>query len=110
MLHFFALCMDLFCQVVVVLQSSRKDKYDNIKKYLCVDFPIPSQCVLARTLSRPQALLTVATKIALQIVCKIGGELWTVEIPVRQGLDSIDSVFTYSIIFICIFTYFTNWL
>lgn len=73
----------------MVLQSSRKDKYDNIKKFLCVDYPIPSQCVLSRTLSRPQALMTVATKIAMQMVCKIGGELWTVEIPVRQALDNL---------------------
>lgn len=66
----------------MVLPSNRKDKYDNIKKYLCVDCPVPSQCVVARTLSRPQALMTVATKIALQMACKMGGELWSVEIPV----------------------------
>lgn len=66
----------------MVLPSNRKDKYDNVKKYLCVDCPVPSQCVVARTLSRPQALMTVATKIALQMACKMGGELWSVEIPV----------------------------
>ncbi|CAL8343202.1 unnamed protein product [Lota lota] len=77
--------------VVVVLPSNRKDKYDSVKKYLCVDCPTPSQCVVSRTLSRPQALMTVATKIALQIACKMGGELWTVEIPLKQlmivGID-----------------------
>ncbi|XP_054611859.1 piwi-like protein 1 [Dunckerocampus dactyliophorus] len=77
--------------VVVILSSNRKDKYDSIKKYLCVDCPTPSQCVLARTLSRPQALMTIATKIALQMACKIGGELWSVEIPLKQlmivGID-----------------------
>ncbi|KAF3696050.1 Piwi-like protein 1 [Channa argus] len=77
--------------VVVVLPSNRKDKYDSIKKYLCVDCPTPSQCVLSRTLSRPQALMTVATKIVLQMACKMGGELWSVEIPLKQlmivGID-----------------------
>ncbi|XP_077570635.1 piwi-like protein 1 [Stigmatopora nigra] len=77
--------------VVVILSSSRKDKYDSVKKYLCVDCPTPSQCALARTLSRPQALMTVATKIALQMSAKIGGELWSVEIPLKQlmivGID-----------------------
>ncbi|XP_043967319.1 piwi-like protein 1 [Gambusia affinis] len=77
--------------VVVVLPNSNKDKYDSIKKYLCVDCPTPSQCVVARTLSRPQALMTVATKIALQMACKMGGELWSVEIPLKQlmivGID-----------------------
>ncbi|XP_029016531.1 piwi-like protein 1 [Betta splendens] len=77
--------------VVVVLPNNRKDKYDAVKKYLCVDCPTPSQCVLSRTLSRPQALMTVATKIALQLACKMGGELWSVEIPLKQlmivGID-----------------------
>ncbi|XP_070759890.1 piwi-like protein 1 isoform X2 [Enoplosus armatus] len=77
--------------VVVVLPSNRKDKYDSVKKYLCVDCPTPSQCVISRTLSRPQTLMTVATKIALQMVCKMGGELWSVEIPLKQlmivGID-----------------------
>ncbi|XP_064025078.1 piwi-like protein 1 [Pogoniulus pusillus] len=76
---------------VFILSSSRKDKYDAIKKYLCTDCPIPSQCVLARTLSKPQTAMAVATKIALQMNCKMGGELWTVEIPLKQvmivGID-----------------------
>ncbi|XP_060893634.1 piwi-like protein 1 [Labrus mixtus] len=77
--------------VVVVLPSNRKDKYDTVKKYLCVECPIPSQCVVTRTISKPQALMTVATKIALQMACKMGGELWSVEIPLKQlmivGID-----------------------
>uniref|UniRef100_A0A8C9X044 Piwi-like RNA-mediated gene silencing 1 n=1 Tax=Sander lucioperca TaxID=283035 RepID=A0A8C9X044_SANLU len=80
-----------FCQVVVVLPSNRKDKYDSVKKYLCVDCPVPSQCVVSRTISKPQTLMTVATKIALQMACKMGGELWSVEIPLKQlmivGID-----------------------
>ncbi|XP_053476077.1 piwi-like protein 1 [Ictalurus furcatus] len=52
-------------QVVVILSANRKDKYDCVKKYLCVDCPTPSQCVVARTLSRPQTLMTIATKISL---------------------------------------------
>ncbi|KAG7480651.1 hypothetical protein MATL_G00058540 [Megalops atlanticus] len=77
--------------VVVILPTNRKDKYDCVKKYLCVECPTPSQCVVARTLSRPQALMTIATKIALQMNCKMGGELWSVEIPLKHlmivGID-----------------------
>uniref|UniRef100_A0A9R1SGA4 Piwi-like protein 1 n=2 Tax=Cyprinus carpio TaxID=7962 RepID=A0A9R1SGA4_CYPCA len=77
--------------VVVILPTNRKDKYDCVKKYLCVECPTPSQCVVSRTISKPQALMTVATKIALQMNCKMGGELWSVEIPLRQlmivGID-----------------------
>uniref|UniRef100_A0A8C6V1H9 Piwi-like RNA-mediated gene silencing 1 n=1 Tax=Neogobius melanostomus TaxID=47308 RepID=A0A8C6V1H9_9GOBI len=77
--------------VVVILSSNRQDKYDSVKKYLCVDCPTPSQCVVGRTLSKPQGLMSVATKIALQMACKMGGELWSVEIPLKQlmivGID-----------------------
>ncbi|KAM6930622.1 piwi-like protein 1 [Xenentodon cancila] len=82
--------------VVVVLPTNRKDKYDTVKKYLCVDCPTPSQCVVSRTISRPQGLMTVATKIILQMACKIGGELWSVEIPLKQlmvvGIDCYHDV------------------
>ncbi|NXI47583.1 PIWL1 protein, partial [Galbula dea] len=77
--------------VLCILSASRKDKYDAIKKYLCTDCPIPSQCVLARTLAKPQTAMSVVTKIALQMNCKMGGELWTVEIPLERvmivGID-----------------------
>uniref|UniRef100_A0A8C5I209 Piwi-like protein 1 n=1 Tax=Gouania willdenowi TaxID=441366 RepID=A0A8C5I209_GOUWI len=76
--------------VAVILPSNRKDRYECVKKYLCVDFPVPSQCVVSRTL-KPKSLMTVATKLALQMACKVGGELWSVEIPLKQlmvvGID-----------------------
>lgn len=80
-------------KAVCVLSSSRKDKYDAIKKYLCTDCPIPSQCVLARTLSKPQTAMAIATKIALQMNCKMGGELWSIEIPVSYFFFKIITVF-----------------
>ncbi|XP_069825609.1 piwi-like protein 1 [Dendropsophus ebraccatus] len=77
--------------VVCILSSNNKMKYDAIKKYLCLDNPIPSQCVIARTLSKPQTVLSVCTKIALQMNCKLGGELWSVDIPLDKmmiiGID-----------------------
>ncbi|CAH2225762.1 piwi 1 [Pelobates cultripes] len=69
--------------VVCILSSIHKGKYDAIKKYLCADVPIPSQCVVARTLSKPQTIMSVASKIALQMNCKMGGELWSVEMPIK---------------------------
>ncbi|KAM4049183.1 piwi-like protein 1 [Anomaloglossus baeobatrachus] len=77
--------------VVCILSSNRKDRYDAIKKYLCAECPVPSQCVLAKTLSKPQTIFSVALKIALQMNCKMGGELWTLEIPLKEmmivGID-----------------------
>ncbi|XP_060091172.1 piwi-like protein 4 [Heteronotia binoei] len=77
--------------VLCVLPSNLKDSYDSIKKYLTLEHPIPSQCVLARTLSKQGMLMSVATKIAMQVICKIGGELWTVDVPLKSlmvvGID-----------------------
>ena len=43
---------------------------------------VPSQVVLGRTLSKKQMLMSVATKVAIQLNCKMGGEVWALEIPV----------------------------
>ncbi|XP_077197585.1 piwi-like protein 4 [Paroedura picta] len=77
--------------VLCVLPSNQKDCYDSIKKYLTLEHPVPSQCVLARTLSKQGMLMSVATKIAMQLICKLGGELWAVDIPLKSlmviGID-----------------------
>ncbi|EPY81010.1 hypothetical protein CB1_000764029 [Camelus ferus] len=72
--------------VVCLLSSNRKDKYDAIKKYLCTDCPTPSQCVVARTLGKQQTVMAIATKIALQMNCKMGGELWRVDMPLKLAM------------------------
>jgi len=43
---------------------------------------VPSQVIVARTLMKKQMLMSVCTKIAIQLNCKLGGEVWAVEIPV----------------------------
>ncbi len=43
-------------------------------------FPVPSQCVVMNTI-RKQQVMSVATKIALQIQSKMGGLLWHIEMP-----------------------------
>ncbi|XP_075054846.1 piwi-like protein 4 [Mixophyes fleayi] len=77
--------------VFCILPFNSKDSYDSIKKYLSLELPVPSQCVQSRTLSKQHMLMSVANKIAMQIICKIGGELWAVEIPLKSlmviGID-----------------------
>ena len=70
-----------------ILPSIQTSYYDSIKKYLSSDCPVPSQCVLAQTLNKQGMMLSVATKITMQMICKLGGELWAVEIPVRNCLS-----------------------
>jgi len=45
-------------------------------------FTVPSQCVVTKTLNKKNTLISVATKILMQLNCKLGGELWRVHIPV----------------------------
>ena len=51
--------------------------------------PFSVQVINARTISQPNKLRSVTQKIALQINCKLGGELWALDIP----LVSFNSVF-----------------
>ncbi|XP_006990580.1 piwi-like protein 4 isoform X1 [Peromyscus maniculatus bairdii] len=77
--------------VMCILPSNQNNYYDSIKKYLSSDFPVPSQCVLTRTLTKQGMMMSVTTKIAMQMTCKLGGELWAVEIPLKSlmvvGID-----------------------
>lgn len=77
--------------VVTVCPTSRDDRYAAIKKTCCVDHPIPSQVINSKTITEPKKLRSVTQKIALQINCKLGGELWGVAIPIKNimvvGID-----------------------
>ncbi|XP_030647575.1 piwi-like protein 2 [Chanos chanos] len=70
--------------VVCIMTGNRDDLYSAIKKLCCVQFPVPSQAVNLRTISQPQKLRSIAQKILLQINCKLGGELWTVNVPLKH--------------------------
>ncbi|KAK9506113.1 hypothetical protein O3M35_008106 [Rhynocoris fuscipes] len=78
--------------VVIIFPLSRSDKYSAVKKWCCIDNPIPSQVIQMRTIRKPDRLRSVTQKILLQMNCKIGGALWAVDIPVKNamvvGLDT----------------------
>ncbi|XP_028415241.1 piwi-like protein 1 [Dendronephthya gigantea] len=77
--------------VTCILPTNRKDRYDAIKKFCCVSRPVSSQVIVARTLSKKQMLMSVCTKIGIQLNCKLGGEVWAVDIPLKNlmviGID-----------------------
>ncbi|XP_059960394.1 piwi-like protein 4 [Mesoplodon densirostris] len=88
--------------VMCILPSNQKSYYDSIKKYLSSDCPVPSQCVLAQTLNKRGMMMSIATKIALQMTCKLGGELWAVEIPLKSlmvvGIDVCKDAFNQEMV------------
>ncbi|XP_077505848.1 piwi-like protein 1 [Amblyomma americanum] len=66
---------------LIVLPNNRKDRYDIIKKEACVDLGLHTQVILARTIGNRKTIHSVATKVAVQLNCKLGGEAWCLEIP-----------------------------
>ncbi|XP_021166031.2 piwi-like protein 2 [Fundulus heteroclitus] len=70
--------------VVCILVGNRDDLYSAIKKLCCVKNPVPSQAINIRTISQQQKLKSVAQKILLQVNSKLGGELWTVNVPLKN--------------------------
>lgn len=69
--------------ILIVLSKKAGDKYESIKKKCCVERPVPTQVVVGRNLKAKSAM-AIATKIAIQINCKLGGAPWTVDIPVND--------------------------
>ncbi|KAL3288101.1 hypothetical protein HHI36_002551 [Cryptolaemus montrouzieri] len=68
--------------IMCVLPTKTADRYNAIKKKCCVDRGVPSQVVVARNF-RNKNVMSIATKIAIQLNCKIGGAPWTVHIPTK---------------------------
>lgn len=66
--------------VFCVVSNNRSDRYSAIKKKCCVDRPVPSQVCLFKTMTH-RNVMSIATKIAIQMNCKLGGAPWCVDIP-----------------------------
>nr|XP_053635445.1 protein argonaute-3-like [Cherax quadricarinatus] len=66
---------------VIIFPTQRDDRYAAVKRLACVELALPTQCINSRTISQDSKLRSVTQKIALQINCKLGGELWALKIP-----------------------------
>ena len=70
--------------VCAVMPTPRDDRYAAVKKLCCVEKPVPSQVINFKTISNEKKVSSVVQKVALQINCKLGGELWGCEIPMKS--------------------------
>ncbi|XP_054281623.1 piwi-like protein Siwi isoform X2 [Macrosteles quadrilineatus] len=66
--------------IFVVLTNNRADRYSAIKKKSLVDRAVPTQVLLAKNMTK-KGVMSIATKVAIQINCKIGGAPWSVQMP-----------------------------
>uniref|UniRef100_A0A8C5TS28 Piwi-like protein 2 n=1 Tax=Malurus cyaneus samueli TaxID=2593467 RepID=A0A8C5TS28_9PASS len=78
--------------LLCIIPSGRDDVYGAVKKLCCVQSPVPSQVINAQSLmGHPGKIRSVVQKVLLQINCKLGGQLWGVDIPLKQlmvvGMD-----------------------
>lgn len=68
------------------------NRYSCIKKKCCVDRPIPSQVVTLRTIAprgkKASGLMSVATKVVIQMNAKLMGAPWMTEMPLK-GLMTV---------------------
>lgn len=66
--------------IMCIVSDQQKDRYSVIKKKCCVERAIPSQVIAFKTLKRQNQLMTVATKVIIQMNAKLGGVPWMVQI------------------------------
>lgn len=61
--------------VLTIFPQMKSDRYAAIKKLCCVEMPVASQVINLKTISNEKRLTSVVQKVALQINCKLGGEV-----------------------------------
>lgn len=71
--------------------------YDNIKRMLINEMPVPSQMILASTISAGKNLRSIITKMLVQIGAKIGAVPWAInDLPFVDKPTMIIGLDTYS--------------
>ena len=71
---------------MMIFPAQKADRYSAVKKLCCIESPVPSQVVCLKTISNEKRLSAVAQKIALQMNCKLGGELWACRVSTLDFL------------------------
>uniref|UniRef100_A0A182MXI4 Aubergine n=1 Tax=Anopheles dirus TaxID=7168 RepID=A0A182MXI4_9DIPT len=74
--------------VMCVVRNDRAERYSAIKKKCCVDRAIPCQVLKERTITPKngnlRTLLSISTKVVIQLNCKLGGIPWMVKNPLSS--------------------------
>lgn len=84
-------CLNLDPQLLMlIVGNNNADRYSNIKKKCCVERPVATQVMCAKTITpkNPRGLMSVATKVVIQMNSKLGGAPWMIDLPV-SGLMTI---------------------
>ena len=78
--------------VMAVMRAARADTYSAIKKLTYHECGIPSQVITGRNIKgQPGKLMSIATKVMIQLAAKLGAEPWQVSVP-----ETVSQFFKYS--------------
>lgn len=73
--------------IMVVVPNNAADRYAAIKKLTCVDRAVPTQVIMQKTMMPKKGNISgvrsIATKVMLQINCKLGGAPWMINFPLK---------------------------
>lgn len=71
--------------IVIVVPNNTGDRYSVIKKLTCVGRSIPTQIIVSKTMmkkiGKEANLRSIASKVMIQINCKLGGAPWMINFP-----------------------------
>ncbi|XP_055592749.1 protein aubergine-like isoform X1 [Uranotaenia lowii] len=74
--------------IMCLVRNDKADRYSAIKKVTCVERAVPTQVIKARTVTpkggNVRTLMSVATKVSIQLNCKLGGIPWTLRTPLSS--------------------------
>lgn len=74
--------------IFIVIQNLSTDIYSAVKKVTFVQNSVPSQVVLGKSVSNVKGLMSIATKVCIQLNCKLGGAPWMVKYPLSNTMVS----------------------
>lgn len=73
--------------IMVVVPNNTCDRYAAIKKLTCINRAIPTQVIVAKTMLPKKGniagLRSIATKVMIQLNCKLGGAPWMINFPLK---------------------------
>ncbi|XP_044744657.1 piwi-like protein Siwi isoform X2 [Coccinella septempunctata] len=69
--------------IIAIVPNKNSERYNAIKKRCTVDRGIPSQVILEKQF-RAKGIMSIASKIAIQMNCKLGGTPWSIGVPLND--------------------------
>lgn len=64
--------------IMCIVSNNKADRYSAIKRLCCISHAIPTQVMLAKTITpkKPGGVMSIASKVVIQLNCKLGKFSW----------------------------------